>query len=839
MAMKEKLLILGLIVTGLMLTMPGKGACFTVTAQVDKTQITPEETVSLQVVVDGGKAEVDLSAIQDFKIVSSATSTSRSYINGNWQHQVIYQYLLVPRKTGTLKIPSLKVSQDREIQMTQEIQIQMSEKPLAKDQPRQLFGQAQVSATDLVVGQQMVYTFKLYAAAKFARASLEAPSFDGFTAKEVEDRKNYTQNINGIPYLVNEINYILQANQPGQFEIEPARVMADLVVGQGTDPFGSFFNNSFFSSSRTKSVQIASNPVSLTVSPLPAYSGDQPFSGLVGQFTLAAALDKPRLAAGESATLTITLQGQGNIMDAACPALDLDPGLVKIYEDTPAEEILATEKGFSGKKTFKQALVPRQAGTLTLPPLSLVYYDVTAKGYRSLGTEGIQVEVTGADPLLTTDTRGKTDSQANGLPGAGSGKSLEKQEVVIKNQDILDIKDRVSILSSTFQLGFPLFVLLVLAPGLLYGIALGIFRLHTREKSTGLVMMEKARQAVKRAEKLAREGHPFLQQLQAGLVAAILSKGGKQGESVTQEEARQILVQAGTGQELLDETMEMMETMDAVRFGGKKMDPAKAGFYLGRVPQMIKMLGLVLFCLALFSQLPALAKELPGQTGTTAAFIDGIKLYQAEAFEAAAKSFETIAQNGVINPDLYYNIGNAYLKSRDLGHAILWYERARRLSPRDPDLNFNLAYANTLVKDKIETSLTLADVVFFWQGLVPLNWFQAGAIGASSLFFLWAGIQTFRQKPVFSGPGVTLMVLLIFLTSAAVLDHYRIRAENLAVIVQERVAVRSGIQENATQLFELHAGTRVQVKAQKEGHLKIMLTKGRVGWVKPGDAKVI
>jgi len=254
---------------------------------------------------------------------------------------------------------------------------------------------------------------------------------------------------------------------------------------------------------------------------------------------------------------------------------------------------------------------------------------------------------------------------------------------------------------------------------------------------------------------------------------------------------------------------------------------------------MIKILSLVLCCLVVFNFPSAFAKDLSGNTDITAAFIDGIKLYQAEEFEAAAKSFESIARNGVINPALYYNIGNAYFKSKDLGHAILWYERAYRLSPRDPDLNFNLAHANTLVKDKVETSFTLADLVFFWQGLIPLNWLQAAAIGASWFFFLWAGVRTFQQKPVFSGVGRSLMGVLILLVLAAGMDHYRMKAENLAVIVQERVAVRSGIQENATQLFELHAGTRVRVKAQKEGYLKIMLTKGKVGWVKPGDAKVI
>jgi uncharacterized protein YgiM (DUF1202 family) len=59
------------------------------------------------------------------------------------------------------------------------------------------------------------------------------------------------------------------------------------------------------------------------------------------------------------------------------------------------------------------------------------------------------------------------------------------------------------------------------------------------------------------------------------------------------------------------------------------------------------------------------------------------------------------------------------------------------------------------------------------------------------------------------------------------------------VIVQDSAAVRSGTMETSTKLFELHAGTKVMVRAKKNGYLKIRLKKGRVGWVKPGDAKVI
>ena len=842
------ILFIPLFLIGVILLIPSTGFSFQVRAQVDKTSITSQDTISLQVIVEGGKARVDTSPISDFRILSSGTSTSRSYINGQWQHQVVYQYLLLPHKTASdrslpgkttlLVIPPLKVSLKSQVLMTEKIQIRMSDKPGSADESRKLFARSSVSTSSLVVGQQTIYTFTLFAAAKFARASLEAPSFDSFTAKEVEDRKNYTQTVNGVNYQVNEIHYILLAEKPGKLEIEPAIVMADLVLPSGNESFDSFFNNSFFSSNRTKPVRISSNPVTLEVVPLPSYTGKIPFSGLVGQFTMTAAMDKTRLGAGESATLTIIIQGNGNIMDVGPPSLDLDTEQVKVYDDTPLEKIIVSEKGFSGKKVFKRALVPRQAGDLVIPSLSLCYFDVQTQGYKTIRTDKIILDVTPRVSTLVTDSRpgNGTDSATGLLPDNIQQKGVGKQEVVMMNKDILDIKDRISILSSSLPwLDFPVFIFLVLVPGFLYGSVLFVFRLQSREKSIGTLMRQKARHHLKKAGKLAGENKAFLDHLQAGLTAAIMAKGDKKGESLTREEARQILKKTNTDPGIMDETLEMLESIDAARFGGQTLDKSKAYSYLGRAGQMIKMLCVILWCLGIFTLGPQIVQA----QDMTGSYIDGIRQYQAGEFTAAAKNFETIAGSGVINSDLYYNIGNAYLKANDLGHAILWYERAKLISPGDPDLLFNLAHANSLVTDRIDSSVTLTDVLFFWQGIIPLKWIQAGAIFFSCLFFSWAGIQTFRQKPVFSGLGSVFISLLFLFTLAAGLELYRAKAVNQAVIIRDKAAVRSGIMDTSTRLFELHAGTRVRVRAKKDGYLKIMLTKGKVGWVKPGDAEVI
>ena len=72
------------------------------------------------------------------------------------------------------------------------------------------------------------------------------------------------------------------------------------------------------------------------------------------------------------------------------------------------------------------------------------------------------------------------------------------------------------------------------------------------------------------------------------------------------------------------------------------------------------------------------------------AFIDGVENYKIGNFTQAAQDFEAVAKLNINNPYLFYNIGNAYLKSNDIGRAILWYERAKVLAPNDPDLNYNL-----------------------------------------------------------------------------------------------------------------------------------------------------
>ncbi len=829
------------IVLWVLLAFPAAGladSAFQASARVDKTRMTLEDTLTLQVVSQGGKADVDLSALTDFRVVSSGTSTSMSYTNGVSEYKVTYQYSLIPLKKGDLVIPGLTVSHKGKTVKTDSIRIKVMDTPVAETGDAKFFAKALVSRQDPVKGQQILYTFQLFQAERFSRASLETPGFEGFSVTEIKDRKNYERVINGRAYVVTEIRYLLTPEQPGDVTIGPGVVTAQVVVKSGADPFDSmfndrFFNRSFFSTGQTKTIRIASNPVTVTVRGLPAYTGKGTFSGLVGRFTLDAGLDKHSLDKGGSATLTVTIQGTGNIMDAGFPEFDLDDTLFKVYEDAPVEEIVPGDQGMTGKKVFKRALVPLKAGKMNIPALSLVYFDVDQNRYTKLDTAPLALEVAKGQeqPLVSSQTQETAQQQP----------AVRKKDVVLVNKDILDIREDLSALTHQETLGFAWFLGLVAAPGLVFGMALLVFRVMKREKSVSALMAEKARSHLKEASRGRAANEEALGHVHSALIAAVLSRAGKRGESVTLAEAGQILAQTGASQQMIEEVQQMFETLEGARFGGHTIDGAHLLKLLSGIRKIIQLS--LVFAVVLASLYPAGARAQEGtvadKTGRGHLFMDGITAYKQGDYDTASKDFEAIAASGVVNAGLYYNLGNAYLKAGDLGRAVLWYERAKKRSPGDPDIAFNLGHAQSLMTDKIDPSFSLGDVLFFWQGVVPLKWIQAGAVAGSCLFFLWAGVRRFRGRKILSGRGMLLIFIPIFLTMAAGLEYYSDNLVLHAVVVQDVAPVRSGTTPSSTRLFDLHAGTKVRVEERRQGYLKIMLTKEKVGWIKSGDAIVI
>ena len=88
--------------------------------------------------------------------------------------------------------------------------------------------------------------------------------------------------------------------------------------------------------------------------------------------------------------------------------------------------------------------------------------------------------------------------------------------------------------------------------------------------------------------------------------------------------------------------------------------------------------------------------------GVDTLFYKANAAYDQEFYEEAIVSYEQVIAEGFESSQLYFNLGNSYFKLNDYPSAIYFFEKAKKLSPNDEDILFNLTVANGLIVDKIE-----------------------------------------------------------------------------------------------------------------------------------------
>ena len=124
--------------------------------------------------------------------------------------------------------------------------------------------------------------------------------------------------------------------------------------------FDNFFNDSFSGFSSGRPLAVKTDSIHLHVKALSDEGKPANFTGLVGTFRMESTLEPASLQAGESATLTVQVKGQGTVN--RIPDLDLpEMEFVRTYRDQPVLETEQSRQGITGTKTMKWALVPENA----------------------------------------------------------------------------------------------------------------------------------------------------------------------------------------------------------------------------------------------------------------------------------------------------------------------------------------------------------------------------------------------------------------------------------------------------------------------------------------------
>jgi len=242
---------------------------------------------------------------------------------------------------------------------------------------------------------------------------------------------------------------------------------------------------------------------------------------------------------------------------------------------------------------------------------------------------------------------------------------------------------------------------------------------------------------------------------------------------------------------------------------------------------LIKNIALFFFLVAFFYHTPpSLAGDFSGEVAIAN------DLYENNKFQQAADSYESLIQRGLNNGYLYYNLGNTYIRLGKIGPAIRNYIRAKKLIPRDENLQANLIFAIQQTRDKIPPpTYSALSTFFFWVNDLNIN--ENINLAKTVNLIFWVILTAwfyFRSEVLRLARNSFLAILLLAFVAVGVKLHLESNSKT-AVVLAKIVDVKSGLDPSNVTLFQLHEGALVTITKEKRGWFEVRLDPKQKGWV--------
>lgn len=527
-------------------------------------------------------------AFGEFRLLSGpsqSSSSSTQIINGQVTHSenFSFTYILESTREGTFTIPGANVTVDGNNFDSNVVTIRVSGQAASGTQPsapapgqqqapaaqgvsdRDIFLRAVVSNTNPYQGQAVTVTYKLYTRVVVSQYSIEKlPAYQGFWAEEVtpSGQPQVTEEvIDGQRYNVAAIRQVvLFPQRAGELSIEPldmqtfVRVAATRRSGSLLDEF---FGGSPFGGFQNVERPLRSNQVRVNVRALPAQNRPASFKGMVGSFEMKADLKPLEVAVNEPITLTMTINGNGNLRMLEKPEIQF-PGNLEAFDPNISDNIRTSASGVSGSRQYEYLLIPRTGGTFEIPAIQFSFFDPAAGRYVTRSSQPFSVVVSGT--ALAS--------------GEGTG-GVRQEDVQYLTSDIRFINNHNFSLYPTGSLFFRsnLYYILLVGPLLLFGLFLILWRRNIRLQSNTALMRN--RKAQKMAQKRLKKAGEFLKSGNSGefydeifraLWGYLSDKLNIPVSKLNKEEVSEVFQQKGVPEELAAKFLVALNECEFARF---------------------------------------------------------------------------------------------------------------------------------------------------------------------------------------------------------------------------------------------------------------------------------
>ena len=827
--------------------------------QIEPIPLLIGETAQLKLISSVGSPQlIDFPEIPGVKWLSRSPSSSQqtTIINGRKSSMYISVYPFAATKEGKISIPPLKVSVNSKKTLTEAFEANAFKRKLSvQSQPgsdESSGSEKELSAIEdlifikaypltdkqeVIVGEEIPFEIRLYmlnglkCEPTWPEIKLENVIFKDYSSVNqqnplFEPVRTSEEKVKGRNFTVVLFRTAFRPISSGELKGEVSSTCRILIPrdrnqrqNRNRDPF--FGDLDLFSpfSSQYEELKhdLTASVGPIQVKPLPPCPDGSEFLGIVGNWNVIPEISTEKLRTGETVTLKLLISGEGTIETLKAPEISI-PGF-RVYPPEIGKATLVP--GGKSRNDIRFVLIPLEEGPASIN-LNFCYFSTQSGKY---------VEV----PFKRNFTVAKGDSKANTevfLETVNPNEKIEGSKKKPKPNGLLAPKKTSG---SEFSLPlwenmiFPSMVLFLLAFLIPLGVETGR---AWKLKINADPVLKRKMEARSRRSRILRE---------------IRKSGDAEIHNTIQNSVLPFIIDSlglppGTSITELVKHVDDKELADCLKEGevSSYMPGAMSGADLRkRLLNGLKKSFMIFAILLAASWTQGADKEKasePAHAATpppAASSSDPLDAYYNGDFAKAAQYYKDRLNLKRPDPVVLYNLGDCLYQLGELPQALVCFERALRLSPRDSDVRENLNHIRRKLalpeKGGIEHPSDLIGAARDF--LRPDEWILLGGI-----FCLAAGILFTLRRSFTSKSWMIVFAVLLLLTVisivAPMIQYETSYSGDIAFITERNIPTYMLPTENAERAqFRFNDGEEVQALEERNGWTRIR-SGGSEGWVR-------
>ncbi len=584
-----------------------------ISAYVDRSEISIDEVITFTVEVEGASDFPDIPQPDspDFFVVSGPSHSSNiQIINGEISASKSAKWRLAPSKAGKLEIKPIQIRYKRKIYKTKPIEITVSDKPSApkkrvlqstkrkraqvspKADGLKLFLKGLPSKTTVYKGEEVDVDFYLYYSNLNIRnySQKKLPDAQGFWTEPFPVNSNprvTSEILNGERFgKARILRLAFFPTTTGALVIDPMVIACQVIIPRQRQRslFDDFFDyDPFFS--KTVAKDVSSEPIKITVKPLPAQNQPSDFTGITGRYSMSSSIDTLETEQDQAFTVKYMIRGNGNIEALTLPSPKF-PNSVEVFEPKISKKVDNKGRQIKGLISYEYVLIPRRSGKIEVPPLSISYFDPNLESYRRIKSERYRVNVKPHDRAFGSSDNG-----------------LSKEEISLLGEDIRFITRESGtwrLRRSTF-LSSVWFWLLNLIAFLIFISSVG-FRWWTDKLETNITFARRrrawnsAQTKIKEAESIMNSemDESFYTSLDHAIVGFISDRLGLPKSGIGINEIRDKLGMKNIDSDIVEKVSAFINDLSLARFSFQSMDESRNKSLIQDCKSLLSMLGRII-----------------------------------------------------------------------------------------------------------------------------------------------------------------------------------------------------------------------------------------------------